>query len=385
MKIVADKNIPFVREAFLNLGEVELLPGREIDKRKIADADVLLVRTVTEVNKELLAGTDVKFVGTATIGFDHVDTAYLQDNSVGFSYAPGCNANSVSEYIAAALFNLAEKFKFTLRGKKAGIIGCGNVGGRVSEKLKALEVETLENDPPLFDETGDDRYVALDRILEEADLITVHTPLSKHGKYPTFHMCNDHFFSKAQRKPFFINSSRGGVCDTGSLLTALKNGNISGAVLDVWENEPDIDTRLLKLSSIGTPHIAGYSLDGKVNATKILFKAVCSHFKLAKDWTPSHMPEPKNPEISLKTSGDPENIIGEAVKNAYNIAADDEMLRKLTDFPSIRKKQFFDALRNEYPVRREFSSYTVEAENARADVFNKLKKLGFKTKTGEGV
>lgn len=384
MKIIADRNIPFASEAFLNLGKVELLPGRDIEKDNIVDADVLLVRTVTRVDRKLLDGTDVKFVGTATIGFDHVDTTYLEDNSIGFSYAPGCNANSVSEYIIAAFLNLAQKLKFPLRGKKAGIIGCGNVGSRVVEKLKVLEMETLENDPPLFDQTGDTRYVPLERILEESDFITVHTPLSEIGKYPTFHLCDDDFFSRASKKPCFINSSRGGVCDTGSLTRALKSGDISAAVLDVWENEPDIDTRLLHLLTIGTPHIAGYSLDGKVNATKMLFNAVCRHFNIKNEWAPSLMPEPENPVISLKPSGDPENVIGEAVEIAYNIGSDDKMLRKLADYPTGQKQEFFDSLRNEYPVRREFSSYTVTGKYSRTGVFEKLEKLGFKTKTGGG-
>lgn len=379
MRIVADKNIPFAEEAFSLIGSVELFPGREIGKTEVQDADVLLVRTVTDVNESLLDGSNVKFVGTATIGFDHIDTGYLDKNSIGFSYAPGSNANSVAEYIVSALFTLAGRMGFRLRDRTAGIIGCGNVGSRVREKLEILGVRTLLNDPPLHVRTGDNKYLPLETLLEEADIITAHVPLTEDGPHPTFHMFGGGFFSKVRKKPVFINSSRGAVCDSVALLSALAAGNVSHAVLDVWENEPDISAELLKKCALGTPHIAGYSLDGKANATKMLFDAVCRHFKINRTWEPEGMPPPKNPVIRIDSASDCEKTVGEAAGKAYNISADDSSLRKILKLRKDERGRYFDSLRNNYPVRREFKSFTADTSSEDKNCMKKLHKLGFKT------
>ena len=380
MKIIADKNIPFAGEAFSRLGEVRLLPGRRIDRDAVKDADALLVRTVTRVDESLLGGTAVKFAGTATIGCDHVDLDYLRKNSIGFSYAPGSNANSVAEYILSALFTLSKRFGFNLSDKTAGIIGCGNVGDRVCKKLKILGVRTLVNDPPLYEITGDKKYIPLEILLKEADIITVHTPLTGGGKYPTRGLCGESFFEAAGKAPIFINSSRGAVCDSAALLSALESGAASHAVLDVWENEPGIDLNLLKKCALGTPHIAGYSLDGKANATMMLFKAVCRHFNLEEKWEPENMPPPSNPLIETELGLGEEKTVGEAVLKAYNIAEDDLELRKIFEVKDEEKAEYFDSLRNNYPVRREFSSFTVKAPDDGGNCLQKLQKLGFKTR-----
>lgn len=378
MNIVADKNIPFVAESFERLGAVQLLPGREITSEKLKFADVLLVRTVTGVNRGLLEGTPVKFAGTATIGFDHVDVRYLAGKGIGFACAPGSNANSVAEYIVSALFAIEEKTGLNFRAKTAGIVGCGNVGGLVKEKLEILGLSTLLNDPPLFEKTGSADYLPIETLLRESDIITIHTPLTETGEYPTLRMCGEGFFGKMDKSPAFINTSRGAVVDSGALARALDSGVVSAAALDVWENEPGIDPSLLEKCALGTPHIAGYSLDGKVNATRMLFEKVCGHFNINEKWKPVNMPPPVNPVIRLGPGGCWDTI-GEAALAAYDIKKDDSSLRKILEMGTgSGRDKYFDSLRHLYPVRREFGSFSLEAPGADPDAVRALYKLGFK-------
>lgn len=384
MKILADQNIPCVEEAFSRIGSVEVCPGREISREKIKNSDVLLVRTVTKVDESLLCGTAVQFVGTATIGYDHVDVPFLRNNGTGFSCAAGSNANSVAEYVLSALFALEDISGLSIAGKTAGVIGCGNVGSLVLEKLEILGVDTLVNDPPLLEKTGNrDKYLPVETLMDRADIITVHTPLVKTGRHPTQHMCGRDFFSRLKKSPVFINTSRGAVADSAALGEALDNGAVGAAVLDVWENEPDIDAGLLKKCALGTPHIAGYSLDGKVNATRLLFEAVCRHFKIDTEWAPASLPPPENPLIKINASG-VLKIIGEAVLNAYNIRNDDASLRKIMEIAAgDERERYFDSLRNNYPVRREFKSFMTALPSAGGECEIILRKLGFNTTTDQ--
>jgi len=379
MKIVADTNIPFVKECFSSAGQVNTVAGREMSAETVAEADALLVRSVTEVNEQLLAGSKVKFVGTATIGFEHIDVDYLKKNGIGFASAPGSNANSVAEYIVAALLEIGQKYNFGLDGKSIGIIGVGNVGSRVEKKCRALGMTPVLNDPPLKRQTGNAKYRPLQELFD-CDFITLHTPLTYEGRDKTFHLADENFFDSLKDGVIFINTSRGGVVDTGALKKAIKNRKIIATVLDVWENEPDIDTELLDMADIGTPHIAGYSYDGKIAGMIMIYQALCEHFGLE----PEHkigdfLPVPAKLEINLKVNP-PQQAIKAAVGEIYDIIKDDKNLREILNLPLGKRCATFDRLRKEYPVRREFQNTTVIFGDKHIKVAEKLRSIGFKTR-----
>lgn len=341
MKIVADPNIPFAREAFGLLGDVALVPGREISPSTLRDVDALFVRSVTPVNAALLDGSRVRFVATATIGTDHVDAGYLKEQGIGFSSAAGSNANSVAEYVVAALLELAHRRKFDLRGKTLGVVGVGNVGGRVVRYAEALGMRVLQNDPPRQRTEASPIFVSLDQICSESDIITLHVPLTREGLERTFHLFDkSRLESLEQRRPILINTARGAVVDNRALLRAIDGDRIGGAVLDVWENEPNILPELLDVVDIGTPHIAGYSFDGKVNGTRMIYEAACRHFGMETVWRPV-LPAVR----AIDLSGE----LRDVVRRMYDIVVDDAALRA-----NIRG---FDKLRAQYPVRREFWTY----------------------------
>lgn len=359
VKIVADPNIPFVREAFGSLGEVALVPGRKMTAADVRDADCLLVRSVTPVNAALLEGSRVRFVATATIGVDHVDRAYLDRRGIGFASAAGSNANSVAEYVVAALLELARRKNFQLRDKTIGVVGVGNVGSRVVRYTEALGMRVLENDPPRQRAEGLKHFVSLERVMAEADIITLHVPLTRSGPDATFHLLEP-------RRGILINTARGAVLDNRALLAA----KLDGLVLDVWEGEPNLLPGLLEKTDIGTPHIAGYSFDGKVNGTRMIYEAACKFFGLPTQWRPV-LPPPPVPQVQCDATGlDDEEALWQIVRQVYDIAADDAALRAAP--------QEFDRLRAEYPVRREFFNTTVRLRNAGDSLCEKCAALGFK-------
>ena len=379
MKIVADANIPFVRECFSSVGEVEVLSGRDIAPQVVAQADALLVRSITPVNEELLAGSAVRFVGTATIGFDHVDLGYLERNDIGFASAPGSNANSAAEYIIAALLEVGRRHRIGLEGKSIGVIGVGNVGGRVARKCEALGMHVLRNDPPLQRRTHDPQYVPRDA-LYGCDFLTVHTPLTLDGVDRTFHLADAGFFSSLKPGAVFLNASRGAVTDSEALKAVIRAGRLQAVVLDVWEKEPNIDTELLEMVDLGTPHIAGYSFDGKVAGMIMIYNALCAHFHRR----PTHaiedfLPPPDVPRLGMETSdsGD-EELLTRAVERIYSIQRDDANLRQITRQPSDKRGRYFDDLRKHYPVRREFQNTTVTLNRPRDRLRQKLQGLGFR-------
>jgi erythronate-4-phosphate dehydrogenase len=380
MKIVADANIPFVKECFSSAGQVETIAGREMSAEIVAEADALLVRSVTNVNERLLAGGKVKFVGTATIGFEHIDVDYLKKNNIGFASAPGSNANSVAEYVVAALLEIGQKYDFDLDGKSIGIIGVGNVGSRVEKKCRALGIIPVLNDPPLKRQTGGEKYRPLKELFD-CDFITLHTPLTNEGQDRTFHLVDEIFFNSLKDSVVFINTSRGGVVSTNALKRAIKNKKIRATVLDVWENEPDIDTELLDMVDIGTPHIAGYSYDGKIAGMIMIYEALCKHFGLEQQHKiDDFLPIPAKPEINLNVREySPQQIITAAGK-IYDITEDDKNLRKILNLPLGKRCATFDRLRKEYHVRREFQNTTVIFSNQHSKVAEKLSGIGFKTK-----
>lgn len=329
MKIVADDKIPFIREKLALLADdVVYLPGGSIGAADVRDADALIVRTRTRCDSRLLDGSRVQLVATATIGFDHLDVAYLQQAGIRWTNCPGCNSGSVAQYVECSLLLLARR-GLQLHRSTIGIVGCGHVGSKVRAVAERLGLRVLVCDPLL----GDPSFVSMDIIERESDVITFHVPLTREGRYATYHLADEAFFRRLLRVPYIINTSRGEVVDGGSLLSALQAGRVRDAVIDVWEHEPHIDPELLQRVFIGTPHIAGYSADGKVNADNMVVDALCRHFRLPH---PGAIVPPPLP-VGFSYSGSPLDL--------YNPMDDS---RKLKADPTA-----FEALRNHYPLRRE--------------------------------
>lgn len=374
MKIIADENIPCVEEAFASLGEVTLLPGRSMQPEQLRDADILLVRSVTAVGPELLQHSPVRFVGSATIGFDHVDRDWLRQHDIGFATAPGCNATSAAEYVVSALLVLAERKGFTLAGKSVGIIGCGNVGSRVREKLAALGMRCVVNDPPLQAQGGHDDFVSLDNVLQ-ADVITVHVPYTRDGKYPTHHLFDAVLLRKLQPGALFINTSRGAVTDNRALDAMLAERDDLSVVLDVWEGEPAINTSLLQRVDLGTPHIAGYSLDGKLRGTEMIYLSASDWFGQPGHWQVADY-LPAGSVVEFSESG-VTAMLRAAIFSVYDIRADDARLRAMLALPPGEQPAYFDRLRKEYPARREFSATSVLLTETDGECEQMLRGLGF--------
>jgi erythronate-4-phosphate dehydrogenase len=374
MKIVIDDKIPYIRGAFEPFAEVVYLPGNKTTPEVVKDADVLITRTRTKCNRELLEGSKVKFIATATIGYDHIDTEYCKKAGIEWTNAPGCNAESVNQYIASALFSYSMKKRFDLKEKTIGIVGVGHVGSKVARLCETIGMKVLLNDPPRERAEETEQFVSLEKIQNEADIITFHVPLNMKGEDTTFHMVNEKFIQNLKKNPLFINSCRGEVFDTEAIKKALQKGAISGFIADCWENEPDIDLELLEIADYGTPHIAGYSKDGKANGTKMTVQAISRFFNLGiNNWEPENVELPDNTIIEIDGNQRREySILAEAVLSTYDIETDDEALRE--------NPQLFEKLRGDYPVRREFGTYTILAKNIENKTLEKLKKLGFSIK-----
>lgn len=359
MKIVADNKIPFLAGALEPYAEVIYLPGSETTPQIVSDADAIITRTRTICNEGLLKGSHVKMIATATIGFDHIDTAWCNANGIEWTNAPGCNSWSVQQYIASLLVNLAQTFGFDCKNKTLGVIGVGNVGSKVAHIAELLGFKVLLNDPPRAAKEGQRGFTSLDTLLEKSDIITCHVPLQKDGPYATYHMFDKERIAKLRKDQFLINSSRGPVVDNAALKDALKAKSIAGASLDVWENEPNIDTELMDLLFTATPHIAGYSLDGKANGTTMSVQAIARKFNLpCKDWHVTDIPLPAQDvcftiDVTGKTAAE---IIQEAILYTYDIKNDDKRLRASVST--------FEKQRSDYPVRREFPAFTVTLDGA---------------------
>jgi erythronate-4-phosphate dehydrogenase len=384
MKIVADANIPYVRECFSSVGDVEVLSGRDITPGVVARADALLVRSITPVNEALLASSTVRFVGTATIGFDHVDVPYLSARNISFASAPGSNANSAAEYVIAALLEVGQKRRITLEGKSIGVIGVGNVGSQVARKCEALGMRVLRNDPPLQRQTSDPVYVSVEA-LYGSDFITIHTPLTREGIDRTFHLADARFFSSLRAGVVFVNASRGAVVETEALKAALQSRRVRAAVLDVWEGEPSADVTLLEKVDLGTPHIAGYSYDGKIAGMVMIYKAFCDHFGLQPKFDAGDfLPAPEVPQLMLDTADTTdEELLARAVRQVYDVRRDDRNLRRVVQHKPEERGRFFDALRKNYPIRREFQNTTVVLDKPRPSLAGKLQGIGFQVEGGQ--
>jgi len=370
MKIVIDNKIPYIKGALEPFANVVYLPGNKTTPEIVRDADALITRTRTKCDRQLLEGSNVKFIATATIGFDHIDTEYCKNAGIEWRNAPGCNAGSVNQYIASALLSYSLGKGFDLKDKTIGIVGVGHVGSKVAALCETTGMKVLLNDPPRERREGPEKFVPLKTIMEEADIITFHVPLNRSGRDATWHMINRNFLMNL-KQPLLINSCRGEVFDSIAVKEAINKKLIKGLIADCWENEPEIDMDLLKLADYATPHIAGYSKDGKANGTKMSIRAVSKFFNLGIDnWEPEGVELPESTVIEIDGFQKSENsILAEAVLSTYDIANDDRALRE--------SPRLFEKLRGDYPVRREFGTYTLKLKNVTDATKRKLAELGF--------
>ncbi|MEG1585338.1 MAG: 4-phosphoerythronate dehydrogenase PdxB [Bacteroidales bacterium] len=365
MKIVADSKIPYLRGVLEPFAEMVYLSPEEIDADAVRDADALIIRTRTACNAELLTGSNVKMIATATIGFDHIDREYCKAKGIVWKNAPGCNATSVAQYILSSLSLLAIEKREALAGKTIGIVGVGNVGKSVEKECRILGMKILRCDPPRAQAEGEAGFVSLETIAREADFITFHTPLTREGSYPTFHMADDSFFSRLRKKPVVFNTSRGEVIEENSLKNAAEKGMISEMIIDCWEHEPSIDRELMAMSYLSTPHIAGYSADGKSNATRMAVENIAGFFGFTPDLSTITPPEPMSAEIDASLY--PNQALMHILLNTYDPRED---TARLENSPETFEKQ-----RGSYPLRREYRAFTVK--NAQTTDIEQLGKLGF--------
>lgn len=374
LKIVADQQIILAQEVFSQFGEVELAYGRFIEQDTVQDADVLLVRSVTKVNESLLNKSKISFVASATSGIDHIDSDYLNQSNISFSHAPGSNARSVAEYVLSSLLVLSEQQGFNLADKTVGIIGCGQVGSRVKRFMEVLGVKCLINDPPLARQDSSHAFVELEEIYQ-ADIITLHVPLIMNGQSPTHKLVNKDFLEKLKPDVTIINTSRGEVIDESALMAFKQSNRKATLILDVWCNEPHIDFNLLENTFIATPHIAGYSYDGKLKATEMLFHSLNTHFDAGLE-----VPDLMNSNQEVMNIDD--DAIQLAVLQSYDVRSDAIALGSLMDVEEQERATYFDSLRKNYPIRREFKNRIVRMNNRAngmtENTRQKLQELGFR-------
>lgn len=378
MKIVADKDIPLVDYLFSRIGEVVLVDGRSIDHDLVQNTDVLIVRTLTRITGDLLRDSKVRIVASATSGVDHVDLDLLRKQGIEFIHAPGANARPVAEYVLSALCVLACQDGFDLQEKRVGIIGCGNTGGCVLHLLQSVGVECLVNDPPLRDKTGAGDYRDLNELFS-ADIITLHVPLVNGGKYPTGNLVDGAFLSGLKPDVILINTSRGEVVDETALLSFLEGNPGARAVLDVWCNEPRIQGTLLNKATIGTPHIAGYSLEGKIRATELVFRQVCKSLDIEGSLESLQYPGFNNFKtgITFTEIDDQNELLRLAILAGYDVRSDSASLRRMLALEDTERSGYFDDLRKSSMLRREFSAVTVKLPPGYPNLKEQLSVLGF--------
>lgn len=360
MKIIIDENIAFAKETFSLFGNVVCLSGRDITKEVLKDADVLIVRSVTQVNEELLNNTSVKFVGTATIGTDHIDLNYLKSRNIAFADAKGCNAYAVAEYFLTALLKVCSDYKITLQDKSIGITGVGNVGSKVVKFSELIGLKVLKNDPPLQRENPNEKFYSLDEVLQ-CDIITLHVPLTFEGEDKTYHLLNEQNLERLKNGAILINTSRGAVIDNQALRKFINQKKLK-VVLDVWENEPDPDLSLLERVKIATPHIAGYSLEGKVNGTVMIFNAL-NNFLGTNYKFDFSLPEVRNNLLSYTKYEFDEEEFNSLLSRIYDIESDNLQMKKMLYFDKEDRIKYFDNLRKYYPLRREFNNYLIQTDS----------------------
>ncbi|KFE44847.1 4-phosphoerythronate dehydrogenase PdxB [Pseudomonas syringae] len=370
MRIVADENIPLLDAFFAHFGEIRRLPGRSIDRAAVADADILLVRSVTPATRELLEGSPVRFVGTCTIGTDHLDLDYFREAGIQWSSAPGCNARGVVDYVLGSLLTLAEIEGVDLNQRTYGVVGAGQVGGRLVNVLKGLGWNVLVCDPLRQASEGGD-FVSLDEIVQRCDVISLHTPLDKTGEHPTWHLFDHPLLQQLQQGCWLINAARGAVVDNDALYDVLLEREDLQAVLDVWEGEPRVNAALADLCVIATPHIAGYSLDGRQRGTAQIYQALCGFFgQPASINLDDLLPKPWLAEVTLDERTDPTWALNTLCRGVYDPRRDDADFRRSL-VGAVSQPVAFDALRKNYPPRREIDALVVRI-NGRSEALQKV-------------
>ncbi|MFS1291597.1 4-phosphoerythronate dehydrogenase PdxB [Pseudomonas piscis] len=376
MLIVADENIPLIDEFFAGFGEIRRFPGRAIDRACVAQADVLLVRSVTQVDRALLEGTPVRFVGTCTIGTDHLDLDYFQQAGIAWSSAPGCNARGVVDYVLGSLLTLAEIEGVDLSRRCYGVVGAGEVGGRLIEVLRGLGWQVLVCDPQRQALEGGD-YVSLEQLLERCDVISLHTPLTRDGEHRTWHLLDRQRLERLRQGAWLINAARGPVVDNSALREVLLQREDLQAVLDVWEQEPTVDSALADLCVLATPHIAGYSLDGKQRGTAQIYQAFCRHFGHAEQvLLESLLPAPWVAQVCLDAKADPAWALATICRAVYDPRRDDADFRRSLSDDVAQQRSAFDGLRKHYPQRREIDGLEVRIQGESADLQRIVRALG---------
>ena len=377
IRIIADEKIPFLRGVFEGIADICYLPGKYIGKENVKNADALIIRTRTLCNETLLQRTPVKFIATATIGYDHIDTEWCEKNGITWTNAPGCNSSSVQQYMISALLHIFTDFRLNPNDLTIGIIGVGNVGKKVANITRNMGMQILLNDPPRQRQENSSVFCDFNEISKQADIITFHVPLSKEGPDNTYHMAGESFFQTLKKSVILFNTSRGPVVSQSALIKAISGKHVKACVLDVWEGEPHINQEILNLSYIGTPHIAGYSTDGKINGTVMSVRAVSKYFRLGLDeWYPDEVPPPQKENLVCNCTGKTEmDILKEIYFQTYDIKQDDLNLRQ--DISG------FELLRENYMIRREPPAYSITLNNNNnPGLPDKLKEMGFKVQTG---
>ncbi|MDN6318390.1 MAG: 4-phosphoerythronate dehydrogenase PdxB [Marinobacter sp.] len=383
MLIVADENIPLLDAFFGDIGEIRRVSGRTMRPEDVRDADVLLVRSVTRVDRTLLEGSRIRFVGTATIGTDHINLSWLKENGIQFSAAPGCNANSVAEYVLAVLSLYAERCALGDWSQlSVGIVGVGNVGKELAEKLTRLGFCTKLCDPPRAEREpeSDDDFVDLNEALA-CDVVSFHTPLTRESEHPTYHMIGEKELAGLTSGQLLINAGRGEVIDGTALQARLNQADAPLVALDVWEQEPQINPELVDKVWLATPHIAGYSLEGKVQGTEIIYQAMSRFMGLPiRKQAGQFLPEPVLSKVSFTSSADEYAAIRIALRACYDPRQDDARLRHAMAAPADERGAAFDQLRRDYPVRRECSSLKVQLKGTSKSLHDSFRAIGFKLK-----
>lgn len=365
MKIVVDKKIPFIKGLLEPVAEVSYLEENEISRDALTDTDAIIIRSRTICDSNLLEGTKVRFIGTVTTGHDHIDSDYCEFSNIKWINASGCNSYATAQYVTSALILLSEKYDFRLSEKTLGIIGAGQAGQKVERNARLLGMNVLLNDPLRARDEGEKNFCSLERLLNDCDIITFHTALEKEGPEKTLHMADPSFFSRLRKNVFIINTSRGSIIDNEALKQAMKSGKVIDSAIDCWENEPDIDTELLEMCHIATPHIAGFSFDGKANAVKFVIEHLHDFFDLRIPLKAPELPKPENGAIKVPAKC--KDKIEAVLLHTYNPLSDTEKLKK--------NPGKFEQLRDKYAYRREYKAFRVlNLNNKEADI---MRAFGF--------
>ena len=392
VQIVADENIPLLEQFFSEFGEIRKVAGRTMTSEDVKDADILLVRSVTKVDEALIANSPVKFIGTCTIGTDHIDLGYLEalnhqrsiskQQKIAFSSAPGCNAEAVVDYVLSAVSVLIDQRDQVFQDLSVGIIGVGNVGLRLRQRLEAMGLTVIAVDP-FKNEEDVGELSTLDEALK-ADVVSLHIPLTLEqdaGEHATHHLINAQRLQKMKPDACLINSCRGSVLDNEALKAHMASHTEFEGIIDVWEGEPNLDLKLMNRCMLATPHIAGYSLDGKMRGTEQVYKACCQTFGLpVRNKLAQFLPEPSIKRIKFGDSVPVHQALRTAIRAGYEIRVDDGIMRSTllrTEGDPEAMKAKFDLLRKNYPLRRDIPTMRIEVPSKRQDLQQALEAAGF--------